>query len=70
MPITINEQIYYRTSEACEVAGIIRSTLFRWLKDGIIDDVAHKDRRGWRLFTENDISRIKNEAGRTNRVMV
>ena len=79
MPITIDEQTYYRTSEACQVAGISRATLFRWLKAGIIEDVAHKDRRGWRLFTENDISRIKNQirsytellttvgAGRTSR---
>ncbi len=44
------------------MAGISRATLFRWLKVGIIDDVVHKDRKGWRLFTENDINRIKSEA--------
>ena len=66
MPITINSRTYYRTSEVCQVAGISRATLFRWLKEGVIEDAAHKDRRGWRLFTENDMSRIKNEADRTN----
>jgi len=44
------------------MAGISRATLFRWLKVGIIDDVVHKDRKGWRLFTGNDINRIKSEA--------
>ena len=61
MPITINYQRYYRSSEACQVAGISRATLFRWLKEGIIAAPAHKEKRGWRLFTENDIGRIKNQ---------
>ena len=67
MPITINNQTYYRTSEVCQEAGVSRATFFRWLKEGVIEDAEHKDRRGWRLFTENDVSRIKNEANRTNR---
>ena len=67
MPITINNKTYYRTSEVCQEAGLSRATLFRWLKEGVIEDAAHKDRRGWRLFTKKDISRIKNEANRTNR---
>jgi len=40
--------------------------LFRWLKEGVLEDVAHKDRRGWRLFTEDDVRRIKTEADRVN----
>ena len=70
MPVDINGQIYYRTSEACRKIGISRATLFRWLKEGIIEDTARKDRRGWRLFTERDIGRIKSEASRTNGVVV
>ena len=64
MPIIINKQTYYRTSETCQIAGISKATLARWLKAGIIEDVAHKDRRGWRLFTEDDVNRIKTEASR------
>ncbi len=67
MAIRINNQIYYRTSEACQRAGISRATLFRWLKAGIVEDVVRRDRKGWRLFTEDDINRIKSEATRMSR---
>jgi len=67
MPVKLNGQTYYRTSEACRKAGISKATFFRWLREGILEDVAHKDRRSWRLFTEQDIERIMNEAGKINR---
>ena len=62
MPVIFKGETYYRTSEACRVVGIGRSTFLRWLKAGILDDVSHKDRRGWRLFTEADIKKIEEEA--------
>jgi excisionase family DNA binding protein len=62
MSQTINGIVYYQTNEACKLAGISRATYFRWLKEGTIEDVKHKDRRGWRLFTEQDIDRLKEEA--------
>lgn len=62
MPTTINNDTYYRTSEVCQMVGISRSTLLRWLSSGIFKDVLHRDRRGWRLFTEADIKRIEDEA--------
>ena len=68
MAIRINGQTYYRTSEACQWAGISRATLLRWLRAGILEDVMLRDRKGWRLFTQNDIDRIKSEATRLNRV--
>lgn len=58
MSIQINGQTYYTTTEACLQAGISRSTLLRWFKVGIVEEVIHKDRRGWRMFTEDDINRI------------
>ena len=67
MAIRINSQTYYRTSEACQGAGISRATLFRWLRAGILKDVVFRDRKGWRLFTQDDIDRIKSEATRVNR---
>ena len=67
MAIRINGQTYYRTSEACQRGGISKATLFRWFKVGIVEDVERKDRKGWRLFSENDIDRIKSEATRVNR---
>jgi len=62
MPVSIKGEKYYRTSEACKITGIGRSTLLRWLRHNTIKDASHRDRRGWRLFTEADIERIKAEA--------
>jgi len=70
MPVTVNGQTYYRTNEVYRMVGISRSTLFRWLKQGILMETEHRDRRGWRLFSEDEIDEIKAEANRvfeTNR---
>ena len=64
MSVIIKGETYYRTREACGMTGIGRSTLLRCLKSGIIRDASHRDRRGWRLFTETDIKRIQEEAGK------
>ncbi len=66
MPVKVNGQIYYRTADVCREAGISRTTFFRWLKEGVLEDVALRDRRGWRLFSENDVKRIVDEAMKTN----
>ena len=67
MATRINNQTYYRTSEACQRAGISKATLFRWVKTGILEDIVWRDRNGWRLFTQDDIHRIKSEATRVSR---
>lgn len=64
MPTEIGGQNYYRTLEACRQAGISQATFFRWLREGVIEDRAIRDRRGWRLFTKEDIEIIKSEVGR------
>jgi predicted site-specific integrase-resolvase len=61
MVIEIDGKQYYRTSEVCNRAGIGRATLFRWLKIGILP-IRLKDRRGWSLFTEDDLDLIRSEA--------
>lgn len=61
MALEIDGQIFYQTSEACKKAGISRATLFRWLKIGVLDKY-YRDRRGWRLFTEEDLTKIRAEA--------
>ncbi len=63
MPIEIDGRRYYRTTEACARTGISRATLFRWLKAGILEKRL-KDRRGWGIFTEDDLDRIRAEAGK------
>jgi len=65
MPVVINDQTYYRTAEVCRMVGISRSTLFRWLKEGIFSDVEYRDWRGWRLFTAAQVETIR---AKTNHV--
>jgi len=64
MPVTINGQTYYRTAEVCQTVGISKNTLFRWLKDEILEEPELRDRREWRLFTEVQVDRLKQEATR------
>ena len=64
MVIKLNKQRYYRTTEVCRSVGISRATLLRWISGGIIKDALHRDRRGWRLFTEAEIDLLKGEASR------
>lgn len=64
MPITVAGQTYYRTSEACQMVGISRATLLRWLKQKDLSINEYRDRRKWRLFTENEITKLNQEANR------
>lgn len=64
MPVTVNGQTYYRTAEVCRAIGISRTTFFSWLKEGILREAGHRDRRGWRLFTEDELNRFEAEANR------
>jgi len=67
MPIAITGETYYRTAEACRVAGISKNTFLRWVREGLFTDVEHRDRRGWRLFTEDEIERLKAEVNRIHK---
>lgn len=64
MPLEIDEQTYYRTNEVQRMLGVSRTTLLRWLKQGILKEAEYRDGRGWRLFTEDDVARIRSEAGK------
>ena len=65
MSKVVGGDIYYGVFEACKRAGISKSTYYRWLNAGILKDVSHRDRRGWRLFTQAEIERIRYEADKT-----
>lgn len=65
MPMIIEGQTYYRTSEVCRRVGISRNTFFRWIRQGLFTDVEIVDRRGWRLFTTEDLERLRAEANKT-----
>ncbi|MGD9142736.1 MAG: MerR family transcriptional regulator [Dehalococcoidia bacterium] len=64
MPVILDNRTFYRTSEVCRKAGISRSTLLRWLKEGYLNISEYRDRRSWRLFTESDVESLINEANR------
>jgi len=66
MSIVIDGQMYFRTSEVCQKAGISKATLFRWFKENILDDKVPRDRKGWRLFAEGDLLEIQTEANKIN----
>jgi phage antirepressor YoqD-like protein len=67
MPVEINGQIYYRTAEVCHIVGIGKSTLFRWIRQDIVKDAEYRDRKGWRLFTEDELHGITAETSRIQR---
>ena len=64
MPIMTNGIKYYRTGEVYRMVGISRNTLFNWLQRGVLGENELRDRRGWRLFTQDDVEALKTEAGR------
>jgi len=59
MPVTVNGKTYYRTTEVCRMVAISRNTLFRWLKQGILNWHEYRDWRGWRLFTQDQLDAMK-----------
>jgi len=52
-----NHDKIYRTKEVLGIAGISRATLYNWLRDGKIKEVA-RDRNDFRIFTESDVQVI------------
>jgi predicted site-specific integrase-resolvase len=64
MPVKINGQIYYRTAEVCQIVGIGKSTLFRWIRQNIVQDAEYRDRKGWRLFAEDELRSLEAETKR------
>ena len=64
MPTKINGQTYYRTAEVCRTIGIGKNTLYRWLEHGVLGEHERRDRRGWRIFTQDEVDKLKAEADR------
>ena len=48
----------YSTVEAAKRIGVSKSTLLRWLDEGLVDDV-ERDWRGWRVWRSRDVERVK-----------
>jgi phage antirepressor YoqD-like protein len=64
MPLKIDGQVYYRTAEVCQIVGIGKSTLFRWIRQNIVQDAEYRDRKGWRLFAEHELRSLEAETKR------
>lgn len=70
MPVTMNGKTYYFSAEACEMACTNRNTYLRWVREKKFTDVVHRDRNGWRLFTEDDVQRLKSKVNKIQRIDV
>ena len=68
MPKIINNKKYYLTSEACAIAGVSKNTFLRWVANNTYAEVQYRDGRGWRMFDENELARLKNEVSKRNSV--
>jgi excisionase family DNA binding protein len=55
------EKKTYSTEEAARAAGISKSTLLRWIRQGAFKDV-RRDRNNWRVFTQRDVSQLRKVA--------
>lgn len=68
MPVSLSGQLFYKTAEACALAGTTKSTFLRWVREGVFTDVETRDRNGWRLFTEDDIYRLQTKVQNVSRI--
>jgi len=64
MPIALNGKNYYRIAEACQIAGISKNTFLRWVREQRLPDTSCRDRRGWRVFDEDELQNLKEEANK------
>jgi hypothetical protein len=49
------------------MAGISKNTFLRWIREGMFADVELRDRRGWRLFSNHDLDRLKAEVHKVHK---
>jgi predicted site-specific integrase-resolvase len=55
MPVAVRGETYYRTAEVYRMLGVCRTSLYRWLQKGVFGETEHRDARGWRLFTQEEV---------------
>jgi len=48
----------YTTVEVAKRLSVCKSTLLRWIQEGLMPDV-ERDWRGWRVWRSRDIERVK-----------
>lgn len=52
-------------AETAAAAGISKPTLLRWIKEGKVADAGKRDRNGWRIFSPDEVARIRALAAST-----
>ena len=62
MPMKVAGKSYHLVSEASQLSGVSIRTIYRWMHKGIITGGKLRNRKGWTLFTEEDIAEIKTKA--------
>jgi len=50
-------EVRYSTKQAAQRIGVSKETLLRWLRDDPSREPS-RDRRGWRVWTQQDIDRL------------
>jgi len=63
MPIKVNGQTFYRTAEVCNATGMSKNTLFKLSKNGFFNEAEKRDWRGWRLFSESQLTMLRVKTG-------
>jgi len=49
----------YTTKQVADMVGVDKSTLLRWIRQGKISDVSHRDGRNWRVWLQEDVEEVK-----------
>jgi predicted site-specific integrase-resolvase len=49
------------------MAGTSKNTFLRWVREGTFADVETRDRKGWRLFTTEEVQELTAEVNRTEK---
>ena len=52
-------QTKYTTKQVADLIGVNKSTLLRWIRQGKISDVSHRDGRNWRVWLPEDVEEVK-----------
>lgn len=63
-PLSIGGIEVYRIGEALKSAGVSRPTYFRWVKAGRVRDTKYRDRNKRRVFTQEELKQLAEEANR------
>lgn len=58
----------HTTREVSDMLKISKPTLLRWIREGLISEVM-KDGRGWRVWTDEDVERVRFFMGNYRRSM-